>query len=77
MRKIGTYVPLVGGEFCYLASLMDRFSRRIVIVGWHLLNSMTEDLVIPVLLAAIRERQSDADLIHHTDRGGQYARTRY
>ena len=54
---------------------MDRFSRRIV--GWNLADSMTEDLVIPVLLAAIRERQPAADLIHHTDRGGQYASTRY
>ena len=54
---------------------MDRFSRRIV--GWHLADSMTEDLVIPVLMAAIRERQPDAALIHHTDRGGQYASARY
>lgn len=70
-----TYVPLAGGEFCYLATLMDRYSRRII--GWHLAESMTEDLVIPVLLAAIRERQPNKDLIHHTDRGGQYASTRY
>ena len=70
-----TYVPLAGGEFCYLATLMDRYSRRIL--GWHLAESMTEDLVIPVLLAAIRGRQPDRDLIHHTDRGGQYASTRY
>lgn len=70
-----TYVPLTGGEFCYLATLMDRYSRRII--GWHLAESMTEDLVIPVLLAAIRERQPDKNLVHHTDRGGQYASTRY
>ena len=70
-----TYVPLCGNEFCYLATLMDRFSRRII--GWNLADSMTEDLVIPVLCAAIRERQPAGDLIHHTDRGGQYASTRY
>ena len=70
-----TYVPLCGNEFCYLATLMDRFSRRII--GWNLADSMTEDLVIPVLRAAIRERQPAGDLIHHTDRGGQYASTRY
>ena len=68
-----TYVPLCGNEFCYLATLMDRFSRRIV--GWNLADSLTEVLVIPVLHAAIRERQPAGDLIHHTDRGGQYANT--
>jgi len=70
-----TYVPLTGSRFCYLATLMDRYSRRIV--GWHLDESMTEDLVLPVLRAAIRERQPAAELIHHTDRGGQYAGRRY
>ena len=70
-----TYVPLAGGSFCYLATLMDRFSRRIV--GWNLASFMTEELVIPVLQAAIRERQPAAGLMHHTDRGGQYASTRY
>ena len=35
-----TYIPLDGGTFCYLASLMDLFSRRIV--GWHLKDDMTE-----------------------------------
>ena len=70
-----SYVPLCGNEFCYLATLMDRFSRRIV--GWNLADSLTEVLVIPVLHAAIRERQPAGDLIHHTDRGGQYASTRY
>ena len=70
-----TYVPLTGGEFSDLATRMDRFSRRLV--GWHLAESMTEDLVIPVLQAGIRERQPAPGLIQHTDRGGQYASTRY
>lgn len=70
-----TYVPLRGGGFCYLATLMDRYSRRIV--GWHLEDAMTEDLVIPVLHRAIRQRQAPPGLIHHTDRGGQYASHRY
>jgi transposase InsO family protein len=70
-----TYIPLAGGEFCYLATLMDRFSRKII--AWHLAESMTEDLVLPVLQTAIRERQPAPGLIHHTDRGGQYAATRY
>jgi len=70
-----TSVPLADGTFCDLATLMDRFSRRIV--GWNLADFMTEELVIPVLQVAIRERQPAAGLIHHTDRGGQFASTRY
>jgi putative transposase len=70
-----TYVPLRGGEFCYLAMLMDRYSRSIV--GWRLEQTMTEELVLPALRMAIQGRQPPARLIHHTDRGGQYAGTRY
>lgn len=55
--------------------LMDRFSRRIM--GWNLATSMTETDVIVTLRSAIRTRQPAAVLIHHTDRGGQYAGTRY
>jgi putative transposase len=70
-----TYVPLRGGVFSYLAMLMDRYSRSIV--GWRLDESMTEELVLPALRMAIRRRQPPAALIHHTDRGGQYAGARY
>lgn len=66
-----TYVPLVGGDFLYLAMLMDRYSRRIV--GWDLQDYMRETLVITALRAAIRARRPKPGLIHHTDRGGQYA----
>ncbi|MEO8498709.1 MAG: IS3 family transposase, partial [Planctomycetota bacterium] len=70
-----TYVPLVGSRFLYLAMLMDRYSRRIV--GWKLSDDMTEPLVIAVLRRAIAERQPPGSVIHHTDRGGQYAGTLY
>jgi len=70
-----TYVPLRSGAFSYLAMLMDRCSRYIV--GWRLEENMTEDLVLPALEMAIRHRQPPAKLIHHTDRGGQYAGGRY
>jgi putative transposase len=70
-----TYVPLHGGAFCYLASLMDRYSRDIV--GWELDETMTDDLTLAALRMAIRDRQPPAQLIHHTDRGGQYASARY
>ena len=70
-----TYVPLVGGSFCYLAMLMDRVSRAIV--GWRVEESMDDALTRGVLQQAIARRQPRAGLIHHTDRGGQYASTRY
>jgi transposase InsO family protein len=70
-----TYVPLVGGTFCYLALLMDRYSRYVV--GWHLDDTMTDLLVLAALRMAIGDRQPPAGLIHHTDRGGQYASARY
>lgn len=70
-----TYVPLVGGAFSYLALLMDRFSRRLV--GWELGEDMTESLTLRTLLTAIRTRSPGSALIHHTDRGGQYAGREY
>lgn len=70
-----TYVPLVGGSFCYLAMLMDRVSRAIV--GWRLDETMSDELTRGALQMAIGRRQPSAGVIHHTDRGGQYASTRY
>jgi transposase InsO family protein len=70
-----TYVPLVENGFLYLALLMDLYSRRIV--GWELGANMKESLVLSALCFAIAGRQPGADLIHHTDRGGQYAGAEY
>jgi putative transposase len=70
-----TYVPLRGGSFSYLAMLMDRHSRYLV--GWRLAEVMTDELVLPALRMAIRSRKPAPRLIHHTDRGGQYASSRY
>ena len=66
-----TYVPLVGGDFLYLALLMDRFSRRLV--GWELQDPLRESLVLAALRCAIARRRPGPGLIHHSDRGGQYA----
>lgn len=66
-----TYIPLTTRKFAYLAILMDLFSRRIV--GWQLDDHMTETLVLCVLRQAIAARQPASQLIHHSDRGGQYA----
>ena len=74
-----TYIPLATrtsrGRFGYLALLMDLCSRRIV--GWEYASAMDEELVLGALRRAIQERQPPPALIHHTDRGGQYASKRY
>jgi putative transposase len=70
-----TFVPLAGGRFAYLALLMDLYSRRIV--GWELDEHMAEPLVLAALREAIAARQPTPGLIHHTDRGGQYAGGEY
>jgi transposase InsO family protein len=74
-----TYIPVVPSRssscFGYLALLMDLFSRRIV--GWSYDLVIDETLVLGALQRAIRERQPTTCLIHHTDRGGQYASGRY
>ena len=70
-----TYIPLVGEVYAYLAVLMDLFSRRIV--GWKLQANMTESLVLAALRQALKQRQPPVRLLHHTDRGGQYAGNQY
>jgi transposase InsO family protein len=49
-----TYLPLLGGGFCYLACLQDKFTRRII--GWQVSNRMTAQLVIDVFLSARRRK---------------------
>jgi putative transposase len=66
-----TYIPLRGGSFAYLALVLDLCSRRVV--GWSLADHMTETLVLDALQHAISARQPPSELIHHSDRGGQYA----
>lgn len=70
-----TYVPLHGKRFAYLAMLMDRYSRRLI--GWRLDDTMTESLVLGSLRSAIQLRRPPCRLIHHSDRGGQYAGNRF
>lgn len=70
-----TYIPLRPARFGYMAMLLDLYSRRIV--GWEYGALMTDELVIGALRRAIGLRQPRAGLIHHTDRGGQYASKSY
>jgi len=70
-----TYIPLRSRRFGYLTLLMDLFSRRIV--GWQYSSTMDEQLVLAALSRGIRDRQPEAGLIHHSDRGGQFASRKY
>jgi putative transposase len=65
-----TYIRL-RNAFVYLACILDAFSRRCI--GWHLSRDMTTQLTLTALRQAIKERQPPAGLIHHSDRGMQYA----
>lgn len=65
-----TYLPLVGGEWAYLASWLDLFSRRIV--GWCVDKTMEESLIIRAFNQAVAQRKPQTGLIVHSDQGGQY-----
>jgi transposase InsO family protein len=65
-----TYLPLDGGKFLYLATVIDLASRRLA--GWAIANHMRTDLVIDALAAAERTRGSLAGAVMHTDHGAQY-----
>jgi putative transposase len=65
-----TYVPTAEG-WCYLAVLLDAFSRRVV--GWALDTQLTAALPLAALQRALAARQPRPGLLHHSDRGVQYA----
>ncbi|MGI4832719.1 MAG: IS3 family transposase [Janthinobacterium lividum] len=65
-----TYLPLVGGRWCYLATGRDTCSRRVV--GWYLDTHMPTERVLNALEQALTLRQPAPGLIVHADRGSQY-----
>ena len=69
-----TYVRLVR-EFIYLAVILDAFSRRVV--GWALSRHIDAALTREALTRAIRQRHVAPGLVHHSDRGVQYACDEY
>lgn len=69
-----TYVATWRG-FVYVAFVIDVFARRIV--GWRASTSMRSDLALDALEQALYDRETDAGLIHHSDRGVQYLAIRY
>jgi putative transposase len=69
-----TYIRLET-EFVYLAVVIDAFSRRVI--GWSLDGRMEDDLTVAALRMALQQRCPSAGLVHHSDRGSQYASTDY
>jgi len=55
----------------YLVVILDLFSRRVV--GWAMHDRITQQLTLDALTMALRHRQPGAGLLHHSDRGSQYA----
>src|ERR1700676_3694471 len=69
-----TYIRLQA-EFVYLAVILDGFSRKVV--GWALERTLAMRLTIGALEQAIESRQPEPGLVHHSDRGLQYASEEY
>lgn len=65
-----TYIRLER-EFAYLAVVLDAWSRRVV--GWALGETLEAELALTALRMAIGERRPQPGLVHHSDRGVQYA----
>jgi putative transposase len=69
-----TYVRL-RTEFVYLAVVLDAFSRRVI--GWALGRTLEAQLAVAALRMALVQRQPGPGLVHHSDRGVQYASLDY
>jgi putative transposase len=69
-----TYVPTDEG-WLYLAAVLDCFSRKIV--GWSMADHLQTDLAADALRMALVQRAPAGDLLHHSDRGVQYASDDY
>jgi len=69
-----TYIRLER-EFVYLAVILDAFSRRVI--GWALERSLEDELTLQALRMALQQRRPAAGLVHHSDRGVQYASKDY
>lgn len=69
-----TYIPTREG-WLYLAVVLDMFSR--CVVGWSMSETMPQELTIAALQMAITQRRPGPGLVHHSDRGSQYAARAY
>src|SRR5215210_6097678 len=69
-----TYIRLQD-EFVYMAVILDGYSRRVI--GWALDRTLENELTLAALRMAIARRLIQPGLIHHSDRGSQYASKNY
>jgi putative transposase len=69
-----TYIRLET-EFIYLAVILDAYSRRVI--GWALDRTIEDDLTLAALRMALSRRTVAPGLVHHSDRGSQYASNDY
>ena len=69
-----TYIPTDEG-FVYLAGVVDLFSRKII--GWCMKETLHADLCVEALEMALASRRPRRPLLHHSDRGCQYAGKQY
>ena len=69
-----TYIRTAEG-FLYLAGVMDLCSRKIV--GWSMADHLRTELCLDAVVMAIKSRRPGKNLIHHSDRGVQYASVEY
>ena len=69
-----TYIPTDEG-WLYLATILDLYSRKIV--GWAMREHMRTELPLAALMMAIQRQRLSSGLIHHSDRGSQYASDHY
>jgi len=65
-----TYIA-TGEGWLYLAAILDLFSRKVV--GWAMSETMPQELALAAPHMAITRRQPGPGLLHHSDRGSQYA----
>ena len=65
-----TYLPLADGNWAYLGSWMDLYSR--IVVGWKVDGNMEDRLIVDALRQGLHKRQPAPGMIAHSDRGGQY-----
>lgn len=69
-----TYIRLLT-EFVFLAAILDAFSRRVI--GWELDRRLDDQLRLSALRMALDRRTPSPGLVHHSDRGSQYASRDY
>lgn len=69
-----TYIPTAEG-WLYLAVVLDLYARKVV--GWSMQATLKTQLVLDAVQMALQQRQPSKELLHHSDRGSQYASEGY